>query len=39
MFVTMMTPIFSHGKDKYDMFIARDEDMFFFSKRKNAGIS
>ena len=28
-FVTMTTPIFSHVKDKNDMFTARSEDMIF----------
>ena len=28
-FVTMMTPIFLHVKDKNDMFTARGEDMIF----------
>ena len=28
-FVTMMTPTFSHVKDKDDMFTARGEDMIF----------
>ena len=28
-FFTMMTPIFSHVKDKNDMFTARGEDMIF----------
>ena len=37
-FVTMTTPIFSHVKDKNDMFTARGEDMIF-SKRRNPGIS
>ena len=30
----MTTPIFSHVKDKNDMFSARDEDMIFFARRK-----
>ena len=28
-FVTMTTPIFSHVKDKNDMFTARGKDMIF----------
>ena len=28
-FVTMTTPLFSHAKDKNDMFTARGEDMIF----------
>ena len=36
--VTMVTPIFSHVKDKNSVLAARDEDMIF-SKRKNPGIS
>ena len=38
MFVTMVTPISSHVKDKNSIFTAYDEDMIF-SKRKNPGIS
>ena len=37
-FVTMRTPIFSHLKDKNDMFTACGEDMIF-SKKRNLGVS
>ena len=39
MLVTMATPISSHVKDKNSTFTAREEDMIFFSTRKNPGIS
>ena len=31
-FITMMTPIFSHVKDKNDMFTVHGEDMIFLVK-------
>ena len=31
-FVTMTTPLFSHAKDKNNVFTGRGEDMIFFVK-------